>query len=61
MAVDRETLLEWLAEKAQDERAPRSVAAIKLLLEEQRRDASSDDAGSAFDDLDNVSPIRRPA
>lgn len=61
MLPDRETLLGWLAAKAEDRSAPHDTAAIKLLLEELRRE---DDGagGSEFDELDdNVTPLRRSA
>jgi hypothetical protein len=39
-----------------------NVAAIKALLDELRRDAGDDeDSGSTLDQLDNVTPIRKPA
>jgi hypothetical protein len=57
--LSREELLELAAEQAQKG----SVSAIKLLLEELRRDAETTDLGSEFDALDgdNVTPIRKSA
>jgi hypothetical protein len=56
VVLSRAELLELAAEQA--ERG--SVAAIKLLLEELRRDEDVG-SGSEFDALDNVAPIRREA
>lgn len=38
-----------------------SVTATKVLLEELRRDLEDRPVGSEFDELDNVSPIRKSA
>ena len=54
---DRDELLADLA-RARFDRGI-NVAAIKLLLEELRRE--DDAGGSEFDELDNVTPIRRSA
>jgi hypothetical protein len=51
---DRQELLELLAERARDG----NVQAIRLLLEEERRDDGSSD-GSALDRLDELAPRRR--
>jgi hypothetical protein len=53
--LSREDLLA-LAESAAQKG---SVAAIKLLLEELRRDSEPDAGGSEFDELDNVTPFRK--
>jgi hypothetical protein len=37
------------------------VAAAKALLEELRRASDDGDSGSEFDELDNVTPIRKGA
>jgi hypothetical protein len=42
-------------------RALENVAAVKTLLDELRREADAGDNGSEFDELDNVTPIRREA
>jgi hypothetical protein len=54
---DRETLLEWLAAKAEDRAAPHDVSAIKALLEELRRDGDEDEQPGTLDALDNVTSI----
>jgi hypothetical protein len=54
---DRDELMADLA-RARFDRGI-NVAAIKLLLEELRRE--DDGAGSEFDELDNVTPIRKSA
>jgi hypothetical protein len=62
MIPDRETLLGWLAEKAEDRGSPRDTAAIKVLLDELRRDDDDSEGESTLDALDNVTEIgsRRP-
>lgn len=53
----REELLERLAEAVDDRSV--SVPAIKLLLEELRRDADDDTSDAGFDALDELAPRRK--
>jgi hypothetical protein len=55
--ADRDELLRILTVRARDG----NVAAVKTLLDELRREADAGDNGSEFDELDNVTPIRREA
>ena len=56
--MKREELVALLEEAVHDRSI--SVAAIKLLLEELRREDEGA-GGSEFDELDNVTPIRKRA
>jgi hypothetical protein len=55
--ADREELLRILTVRARDG----NVAAAKALLDELRRASDDGDSGSEFDELDNVTPIRKGA